>query len=120
MQPPWLLSLHPPRHSEGQEAQSWLGQYSLALACTKRGAKGPLGCNSTSVFRCSALHCLALTPQLPRSCPSLRCGWVGLGKQTGLPRPNDAALCEAAIDEQAQLRTPMTNADVNVSLGYPT
>ena len=80
-----MLSLHatfmatrpaPPRHSEGQEAQQWLGQYSLALACAKRGAKGPLFCNSTSVFRCSAPHCLSLTFQLPRSCPSLRM-WVG-------------------------------------------
>ena len=45
---------------------------------------------------------------------------MGLGKQTGLSRPNDAALCEAAIAAQAQLRTSMTNVDVNVSLGYLT
>ena len=56
---------------------------------------------------------------------TLRCIWVStshitLGKQTWLSRPNDAALCEAAIAAQAQLRTSMTNADVNVSLGYPT
>ena len=40
-----------------------------------------------------------------------------LGKQTGLSRPNDAALCEAAVAAQALLRTSMTNVDVNVSLG---
>ena len=42
---------------------------------------------------------------------------MGLGKQTGLSRPNDAALCEAAVAAQAQLRTSMTNVAVNVSLG---
>ena len=45
---------------------------------------------------------------------------MGLGKQTGLSRPNDAALCEAVVAAQAPLRTSMTNVDVNVSLGYPT
>ena len=45
-----------------------------------------------------------------------------LRKQTILSRPNDAALCEAAIAAQAQLRTSMTNVDVNcnVGLGYLT
>ena len=48
--------------------------------------------------------------------------WVGtshitLGKRTGLSRPNDAALCEAAVAAQAQLRTSMTNVVVSVSLG---
>ena len=43
-----------------------------------------------------------------------------LGKQTGLSRPNDAALCAAAVAAQAQLRTSMTNVAVNVSPGYPT
>ena len=45
---------------------------------------------------------------------------MGLGKQTGLSRPNDAALCEAVVAVQAPLSTPMTNADVNVGLGYLT
>ena len=45
-----------------------------------------------------------------------------LGKQTilVLSRPNDAARCEAAVAAQAQLRTPMTNEDASVSLGYLT
>ena len=55
--------------------------------------KGPLGRNSTSVFRCSACHCLSLTLQLLLQ----GCGWVGTVLennclQTGLSRPNDAAL----------------------------
>jgi hypothetical protein len=33
--------------------------------------------------------------------------WVGLGKQTGLSRPNDAALCEAVVAAQA----PAKNVD---------
>ena len=71
-----LLSLCPPRHSEGQGAQSCSGQYSLALACAKRGAQGPLSRAFTSV-----LHCLALTPQLPRSWFSLMM-WVGGSRKT--------------------------------------
>ena len=45
---------------------------------------------------------------------------ITLKKQTGLSRPNDAALCEAVVAAQApghQLRTSMTNVAVNVSLG---
>ena len=37
----WLISLCPPRHSEGQGAQLCSGQCRLALACAKRGAQGP-------------------------------------------------------------------------------
>ena len=43
---------------------------------------------------------------------TLSTGHITLGKQTGLSRPNDAALCEAAMLAQAHLRTPMTNVAV--------
>ena len=45
---------------------------------------------------------------------------MGLGKQTGLSQPNDAALCEAAIAAQAQLRMSIANVVDNISRGYLT
>ena len=60
----------------------------------------------------------AAASQLPG--PSSRMWVGGSRKQTTLSRPDDAALCGAAIAAPAQLRTPMTNADVNGSLGYLT
>ena len=117
----------PARCSEGQldheGAQSWLGQYSLALACARRGAKGPHGRNSprfpAAVLVTACMLALISHGQLPHSC-SLGllqgCGWVGLGKRTacaaGMSRPYDAALCGAAMLAQAQLKTPMANAAV--------
>ena len=84
----------------------------------KRGAKGPLCRNSTSVFRCSALHCLGVNFAAASQLPFLEGvgGWVSENKLDCLD-PTMLHYVKLLLLHRHQLRTSMTNVTVNVSLG---